>query len=217
MPNQIQPALVGIVPRRNLWDVIRKEGWYHIPVEAAPRNVSFAKYIAFYFPKAFGAEQRHKVNYYADVRKVNIIKRIQLFPRESSHKRAQKDYYQFHIGQIKKLPKPIPSRKWRRIIHIPTTYQKLFAAEEINDLYDTSPLEDKMHRAMKESKIEAERQVYVRAGGQNYCLDFGIFCCGGNIDIECDGEKYHTLPDALAKDRQRNNYLAGFEIFREGN
>ena len=210
MSNQIQPALVGIVPRVNLWDIIQEKGWYHIPVESAPKNVSFAEYIAFYFPKAFGAEQRYRVNYYANVRKVNIVKRIQLFPEELEHKKAQKDYYQFHIGRIKKLPNPIPSRKWRRIIHIPTTYQKLFAAEEINDLYDTSPLEDKMHQAMKRCEIEAERQVYVRAGGQNYCLDFGIFCREGNIDVECDGEKYHTLPDALAKDRERNNQLASF-------
>ena len=77
-------------------------------------------------------------------------------------------------------------------------------------MYDTSPLEDKMHQAMKEYKIEAERQVYTRAGGQNYCLDFGIFCRQGNIDVECDGEKYHTLPDALARDRERNNHLASF-------
>jgi len=132
------------------------------------------------------------------------------FKEELKHEKAQKDYYQFRLEQIKELPKPIPSRRWRRIIHIPTTYQKLFTAEEINDLYDTSPLEDKMHQEMKRRKIEAERQVYVRAGGQNYCLDFGIFCRKGNIDVECDGEKYHTLPDALAKDRQRNNNLVSF-------
>ena len=213
MPNQIQsvqPALVGIVPRENLWNVIQKEGWYHIPVEAAPNNITSVEYIAFYFPEIFGVGRRYKVNYYANVQKINIVKRIQLFPNELEHKRVQKDYYQFHIGEIKELPKPIPSRKLRHIIHIPTTYQKLFSAKEINDLYDTSPIEDKMHQAMKESKIEAERQVYTRAGGQNYCLDFGIFCRQGNIDVECDGEKYHTLPDALARDRERNNHLASF-------
>ena len=205
-----QTALVGIVPRRNLWDVIREEGWYHIPVKSAPQNAYFAEYIAFYFPKIFNEKERYKVNYYAKVQKVNVVKRIQLFPEESEHEKAQKDYYQFHLGQIKELPKPIPSRKWRRIIHIPTTYQKLFTAEEINDLYDTSPLEERMHQEMKRRKIEAERQVYVRVGGQNYCLDFGIFCRKGNIDVECDGERYHTLPDALARDRQRNNQLASF-------
>ena len=60
------------------------------------------------------------------------------------------------------------------IVHIPTSRQKLFTAKEINDLYDTSPLEDKMHQIMKKEKINAERQVYVKVNNQFYCLDFGI-------------------------------------------
>jgi len=28
--------------------------------------------------------------------------------------------------------------------------------------------------------------------------------------VECDGEKYHILPEALAKDRERNNELTSF-------
>ena len=48
------PALVGIVPRRNLWSRIEKEKWYHIPVESAPKNAKFVEYLAFYFPKVFG-------------------------------------------------------------------------------------------------------------------------------------------------------------------
>jgi len=63
---------------------------------------------------------------------------------------------------------------------------------------------------MKKREIEVERQFYVRVRDRNYYLDFGIFCNGGNIDVECDGEKYHILPEALAKDRQRNNQLTSF-------
>ncbi len=36
---QKEPALVGIVPRKNLWEVIQKEGWYHIPVERTIDNL----------------------------------------------------------------------------------------------------------------------------------------------------------------------------------
>lgn len=205
-----QPALVGIVPRKNLWNVIQEQGWYHIPVESAPKNASFAEYIAFYFPKIFNEKERYKVNYYANVQKVDIIKRIQLFPEEPDHKRAQKDYYQFRLGQIRKLSHPIPSKRWRRIVHIPTSCQKLFSAQEINDLYDTSPLEETMYLEMKRRQIDTERQVFVKVGGRFYCLDFGIFCRKGNIDIECDGERYHILPDALARDRERNNQLTSF-------
>jgi len=116
---QKQPALVGIVPRKSLWPLIQEQKWYHIPVESAPKNSRFAEYLGFYFPKVFGEEMRYKVNFYAAVRKVDIVKRIQLFPEEKEHERANKDYFQFHLGEIKKLPKPIPSIRWRRIVHIP--------------------------------------------------------------------------------------------------
>lgn len=204
------PALVGIVPRKSLWDIIQKEKWYHIPVESAPKNAGLTEFLGFYFPKVFGKEMRYKVNFYAKVKKVDIVKRIKLFPEEKNHIRANKDYFQFHLEEINELSKPIPSVSWRRIVHIPTSCEKLFTAKEINDLYETSPLEDKMYLEMKKREIAAERQFYVKVGGRFYCLDFGIFCKNGDIDLECDGEKYHVLPEALARDRERNNELTSF-------
>ena len=41
MPEEV--TLVGIVPRQGLWSLIERERWYHIPVEAAPRNVLSVK------------------------------------------------------------------------------------------------------------------------------------------------------------------------------
>lgn len=205
------PALVGIVPRKNLWEVIQNEMWYHLPVEAAPKNAKLVEYLGFYFPAIFGETMKYKVIFYAKVSKVVIVKRIELFPKEKKHQRADKDYFKFHLAYLRKLPKPIPSTSWRRIIHIPTSYEKLLTAKEINDLYETSPLEDKMYLAMKKRKIAAERQFYVKVGEKEfYCLDFGIFCKNGKIDLECDGEKFHTLPVALAGDRERNNELTSY-------
>ena len=207
---QKHPALVGIVPRKNLWDVIQEKKWYHIPVESAPKNALLAEYIGFYFPAVFGEEMRYKVNFYAKVKKVDTVQRIELFPEEKEHERANKEYFQFHLEKIEELPKPIPSLRWRRIVHIPTSCEKLFTAEEINDLYDSSPLEEKMYLEMKKREIAAERQFYVKVERRFYCLDFGIFCKKGDIDVECDGEKYHTLPEALTRDRERNNELTSF-------
>lgn len=205
-----RPALVGIVPRKELWPLIQKERWYHIPVESAPQNIALIEYLAFYFPKVFGKEYQYKVVHFAKVLNIEIVKRIEFFPSEFNHKRAFDDYLRISIGNIQKLPKPIPSKRWRRIVHIPTSLEKLMTAEEINDLYDTSPLEEKVYREMKKRKIEAERQLHVEVNNQIYCLDFGIFCRDGNVDVECDGEKYHSLPKALAYDRQRNNQLTSY-------
>ena len=30
------------------------------------------------------------------------------------------------------------------------------------------------------------------------------------MDVECDGEKYHILPEAFTRDRERNNELTSF-------
>jgi len=205
-----KPALVGIVPRKNLWPIIQKQRWYHIPVKSAPRNVLGVEYVAFYFPSVFGEKLKYQVIYYAPVLNIDTVKRIQLFPDEINHPRKNEDYYQFHLGRIKNLPQPIPSKRWRRIVHIPTSLQRLLTAKEINDLYDTTPLEEKMYRALKKGGINPERQWYVCLGNQVYCLDFCIFCQKANIDLECDGERYHNIPGAYTKDRIRNNQLTSF-------
>ena len=129
-----QPALIGIVPRKNLWEVIQKERWYHIPVETVPKNIILAEYLGFYFPKVFGEKMQYKVSFYAKVKKVDIVKRIKLFQKEKEHKRANEKYFQLHLEKIKELPKSIPSIRQRRIVHIPTSCEKLFTADEINDL-----------------------------------------------------------------------------------
>jgi very-short-patch-repair endonuclease len=210
------PALVGIVPRKSLWPRILKEHWYHIPVESAPKNVLGVEYIAFYFPKCFGEKLKYQVYHYAPVLGVDKVKRINLFPEQIKHPKKNKDYYQFHLGEIKTLAKPIPSQRWRRIVHISTSLKKLLAAKEINDLYDTSPLEDKMYQALKKRKINPERQYFVNFFNTAYCLDFALFCKKGQIDLECDGDKYHSSPKKIAYDRMRNNYLtsAGWHVLR---
>ncbi|MFC1613516.1 endonuclease domain-containing protein [Patescibacteria group bacterium] len=203
---QTQDAIVGIVPRENLWLIIQKEKWYHIPVKPAPENILDIKYIAFYFPECFDEEKRNKIIYYAKVVNIDKVKRIQLFPEEVTHENAQNEYYKLYLDQIEKLSQIIPCE--RRIIHIPTNKQKLFTAKEHNDLYDASPLEDIMYQAIKKRKIAVERQSYVKIDNEKYFLDLAIFCRSGKIDIECDGKEYHSPDEAVIKDRLRNNQLA---------
>ena len=58
-------------------------------------------------------------------------------------------YYQVVIGPLQRLPEPIVSLRWRRIVFIPTTWEKFVTAMEINDLYDDSPLEDRLWSVFK--------------------------------------------------------------------
>lgn len=202
-------ALVAIVPRKKDWEILREKHWYRIPVKSAPGIATQLKYLAFYQPKIFD-DEKWSVNYYAEVKELKTVKRIDLLPDEPKHIRAMEDYYKFSIEGLKKLPHPIPSKKWRRIVFIPTTLGKLMRAKEINDLYHTSPIEEKLYKTMKQYKVTPERQLFVREGKTWYCLDFGIFCKEGKMDVECDGEIYHSSKDAQTRDRIRNNELASY-------
>lgn len=99
---------------------------------------------------------------------------------------------------------------------IPTTWQKFVAADEINDLYDESPLEDRLWAQLKRLSISAERQEFVQINGEDYVLDFALYCVSGKIDIETDGDSYHSSVERIPLDNARNNALgsAGWRILR---
>jgi len=208
-------TLVAIVPRKKDWEILKTKHWYRIPKENAPALINQIKFLAFYQPKVFEKE-KWSVNYYARVKSLEIVKRIELLPDEPRHQRRDNEYYKITIGDLIRLPQPILSRRWRRITFIPTTLTRLFAAREINDLYCTTPIEEKLFRLLKQEKIPAERQFFVYDSRKTCCLDFAIFCKAGKLNIECNGEAYHTTKEAQIKDRLRDNELTsiGWSILR---
>ncbi|MEO0091757.1 MAG: hypothetical protein ABIK61_03490 [candidate division WOR-3 bacterium] len=191
-------ALVAIVPRKKDWKILQKQHWYRIPVKSAPKITTKIKYIAFYLPRIFD-EDKFSVKYYAQVKKIKIVKRIELLPDEKEHNRASDDYYKLIISELRRLPKPIVSKHWRRITFIPTTLSRLFSAEEINDLWCTSPIEEILYKKMKREKIPAERQFFVYETKTPYCLDFAIFCRDGKLNVECNGDEYHSQKKTKSK------------------
>ena len=215
-----QPVFVGIVKDEKQWKTINDKRWYHLPVSvnSAPEKPELIKYVAFYFPKSFDSTRRCKIIYYADVLKLEIKKRIELFPDEPENNNAEKDYFQFYLGEIKELPKTIVSKTERSdIVHIPTNTEKLFSAREINDLWwENSPLEDIMHSEFRRRGIDAERQWHVFTGGQHYFLDFALFPGGQKIDIECDGGQHFATQEAITADKKRDALLKadGWKVLR---
>lgn len=209
-------VLVAIMNNLRDFKTAQTKRWYRIPVKSAPKKVK-AHFLAFYQTKAFGGE-KWAVNYFAEIINYRVVKRIELLPDETLHPMANEDYYKLTIGELQCLSHPIISKRWRRIVFIPTTMEKFQKAEEINDLYNESPLEDKVWHEFKEEGIEAERQLFVGDKKINYCLDFAIFCKNGQLDVECDGDTYHTQRDFVVKDNLRNNYLTsqGWSVLRFG-
>lgn len=202
-------VLVAIM--NNLLDfaIARDQHWYRIPVRSVENRLKTCwppQWLAFYQTKVFGSEA-HAVKYYARVLDIRQVSRWQLFPNEPRDEKGRKRYYQLILSPLQRLPYPILSRRWRYIVFIPTTWHKFMNAVEINDLYDESPLEDRLWAELKRLEIAAERQYFVKAKERQYALDFAIFCDRGKIDVETDGDTWHADPARIPLDNQRDNDL----------
>jgi very-short-patch-repair endonuclease len=200
------PALVGIVNRRKDWLLLETQHWYRIPRRSFAEGLPAIRYLAFYQTKAFG-DEKWSVNCCAEVKRISTVKRIELLPEEPNHRRANEPYYRIQVGELLRLPRPIPSRRWRRIVFIPTSLERLLVAQEINDLFRTSPIEDRLYSELKDARLPAERQLYVREPATGYMLDLALFCRDGPLDVECDGEAYHSGEERAQADRERDNAL----------
>ncbi len=210
--------LVAIINDREDFALARDQHWYRIPVSSVDKwlkNRWPPQWLAFYQTKVFG-DEAFSINYYAQVLDVRQVYRRQLFPDRPRDEKANRRYYQLILGPLQKLPQPIFSRRLRRIVFIPTTWQKFAGALEINDLYDESPLEDRLWAELKRLRISAERQEFVQVKERSYALDFAIYCSSGNLNLETDGDTWHSSPERIQQDNLRDNDLttAGWEHLR---
>jgi len=211
-------VLVAIVNNVRDFEIARDRHWYRIPVSSQQRFLKDRwppQWLALYQTKVFGSAA-YSVRYYARVKGVREVTREQLFPKETDSKMAGKRYYQIKLAPIDELPAPIFSRRFRRIVFIPTTWRKLIEGVEINDLFDDSLLEDRLWAELKRLEIWAERQFFVKVGTRQYALDFAILCNGGKINVETDGDWWHINPERAALDNVRNNELGslGWTVLR---
>lgn len=210
--------LVAIINNQLDFSIACNKHWYRIPVDSVKKWLSNKwppKWISFYHTKIFG-EKAHSIRYYARILKLGKVQRWQLFPDRPLDEKCDKLYYQLLIEPLKQLSKPIYSRRWRRIVFIPTTWEKFIHAVEINDLYEGSQLEDRLWAEFKRLAIPAERQELIKVNQRNYFLDFAIYCARGKLDIETDGDKWHHTPQIAPRDNLRNNDLvtSGWQILR---
>ena len=212
-------VLVAILNNLEDLRLAREAGWYRIPVTSAHKWLSDRwppRLLAFYQTKVFGPEA-YAINYCAAVRSIRVVSRTQLFPgMPRNHPKASRLYYQLLLGELQQLPEPILSHRLRRIVFIPTTFAKFKAAKEINDLWDESPLEDRLWAILKRARVRAERQYPVEIEDHTYFLDFAVFCDGGKIDVETDGDTWHIGPQSAQVDRKRDNALGsrGWQVLR---
>ncbi len=197
------PVLVVVVNDPADLACAQAQGWYRIPLARAPQRVA-AEHLAFYQTAAFPAGERWAVRWLAPVRGYRIVRRRDLLPDEAAHPRADDRYYRVDLGPLAPLPRPIPSRRLRRITFIPTTMDRLLVAEEINDLWLKSPAQERLWAALRQADLHAERQYPLREDLPQYVADFALPCRGGRIAVivadepQAEAElREHPTPDYL--------------------
>lgn len=165
-PGMVGPyttVLIAVLKDARDLAIARDQHWYRIPVNRLPARAVQAPVLAFYQTKAFGAE-RWAIRYYALARRWTQLRRIELLPQEADHPRAQDPYYQVWLGPLHALPRPIVSRRWRRITFIVTHWQRLHEAEAVEELLHGSLWDDYLWRAMRNLGYLAEHILHeVRA------------------------------------------------------
>ena len=201
--------LVAVINNPRDLKIAREQRWYRIPLARAPSQVG-ADYLAFYQTKAF-CEERWAVNYYAPIRRFHIFPRRDLLPEEPNHPRAGELYYKIEIGALQPLPRRIPSHRLRRLTFISTTLERLLTAEEINDLWCGSAVEERLWRAFKENGVAAERYYPLTEDPESQRVNFAILCRGGKIAVVCEsgaGAQTGLVLREQARDDE-NQYAAG--------
>jgi very-short-patch-repair endonuclease len=207
-------VLVALLKNPRDLVIAREEHWYRIPVKSAPRPLDVA-YIGFYQGNAF-KDEKWAVRYFCEVQSCAVLKRRHLLPGEPHHPNADAEYFKLQLGELQTLKKPILSKRGRRLVFVPTTLEKFERAEELNDLFHDSPLEDGLWSEFKRRGLAAERQLFITINKARYCLDFALFCRVGQINIECDGDSWHSRREAIASDNTRDNALTshGWAVLR---
>lgn len=201
------------------FQIALERNWYRIPCsyKSAPKAVKDGSLndIAFYFTKAFG-KNGYSIRWRAKVKNIKTVKRTELFPNIKNDPKCENDYYKIEFFPPEEMSSPIISLRPRRILFIQTTNSRFEAARNINDLFIESPLGEDLWKAFKGEGIEAERQYYVETKEKKYVLDFALFCKNRNIDVECDGDAFHSYPEKAKMDNYRNNELEinGWSVLR---
>ena len=146
-PGSGDRVLVAVVNNERDLEIARTEGWYRIPVKRAPVQVG-ADYLAFYLTGRFSPELRHRVTYYAPIRAYRLARRVDLFPDQADHPRAQESYFKIEIGALQELDAPVISEKMRRITFISTSLEQLLHAREIRELWHKPSYRETLWRAL---------------------------------------------------------------------
>lgn len=196
-------VLVGVMPDPRDLDIAREGHWYRVPQKSAPTGIH-AEYIAFYFTSKYDVDLRWAIHFFARRTGHELVRRIDLFPDQPDHPRANDRYYRLQLGDLVRKSPPIVSLRWRRITFIQTTWDRFVAATEVNDLFSSDSIfVDRAYHALRHRGIVVDRAVEVKEKQKTYLVDIVIPCRNGKVLVSSSDER-PSAALVLAHDERSN-------------
>ena len=155
LPPSTALLLVAVMPSPRDLEIARVLGWYRIPFRFAPKIVQ-VDYLAFYQPSSFGKAHANRIEYFSEVRGVELALRREIIRDEPEHPRANEEYYKLSLGKLEQLQNPIPADKWKRVTFLYTTGALFAQARIINDLVVKSEERKILWHSLCEKARESE-------------------------------------------------------------
>ncbi len=99
---------------------------------------------------------QNRVEYYAEVRGVELTTRKALFRNEIDHPRANEEYYKLQLGPLQALARPVLADRWKRFLFFYTTGERLFKAATLRELAVSVAEREILWRSLQErERIQA--------------------------------------------------------------
>ena len=95
-PNEM---LLAIFKYKYSLSILRDDGWYHIPVDRAPRSFKTAHWLCFYQGKVFG-DEAYRVQYYGEIEGYEIVPYRELFPNRIESQKSDWPYYKVRFNPL---------------------------------------------------------------------------------------------------------------------
>ena len=154
LPLEDTPVLVAVVTQARDLARAQAEGWYRLPLAHAPPRLG-CEVLALYQTGAWGAEGRC-VRWWGWVQGMRVRRRRELLPDEADHPRADDLYLCFDLGPLRALGRPVPARRLRRVVFIPTTWGRLVQADDVAQLWPRPARRQALAQALqREALMEA--------------------------------------------------------------
>jgi hypothetical protein len=181
-------ALVAVVREDCDLERFRSERWYRIPARAmgtalGAGTLHEAGALALYQTTSITAGLPGAIELWGEIESIERRVRREIIPSEPDHPSADEEYQVVRVRDVRRLERPITSRRRRRFTFLRTTTDRLLAAEDLNDLIVGDETEEKLWESLK--KLGAERRCYMEAGNAVMEVDFALFNGERSLGLLC--------------------------------